>query len=164
MAEYAEGVNYLSIEDIVFINKVLIETQTPNEPIAVLNPNNLSSSQSRPGTVRYYEQTDDMFRLSAALIESLIQNHPFANANKRTAFMAGYVFLLLNGYELTAPGDEVVIISEGLARKEYAAEDLENWLCHWSREYDSRLLCAMRVNPLQALVTSSHYIRVITND
>ena len=46
MAEYAEGINYLSVEDIAFINKVLIEAQTPNEPIAVLNPNNLSSSQS----------------------------------------------------------------------------------------------------------------------
>ncbi|EBE0158872.1 type II toxin-antitoxin system death-on-curing family toxin, partial [Salmonella enterica] len=53
--EYVEGVNYLSIDDIVYINRSLIETQTPNEPIGVLNPNNLSSSQSRPSTIRYYE-------------------------------------------------------------------------------------------------------------
>lgn len=82
-----------------------------------------------------------MFKLSAALIESLIQNHPFANTNKRTVMMAGYIFLLINGYELTAPGDEVVVIAEGLARKEYDAEELENWLCYWSRTYDSRQLC-----------------------
>ncbi|APW16428.1 type II toxin-antitoxin system death-on-curing family toxin [Salmonella enterica] len=162
MIEHVEGVNYLSLDDIVYINKVLIETQTPNEPIAVLNQNNLSSSQSRPSTVRYYEQTDDMFRLSAVLIESLIQNHPFANANKRTAMMAGYVFLLLNGYELTAPGDEVVTIAEGLARKDYSVEDLENWLCHWSREYDSRTLCTSRDNQLEDLVVTSHFIRVIS--
>lgn len=162
--EYVEGVNYLSIDDIVYINRSLIETQTPNEPIGVLNLNNLSSSQSRPSTIRYYEQTDDMFRLSAVLIESLIQNHPFANANKRTAMMAGYVFLLLNGYELTAPSDEVVTIAEGLARKDYSVEDLENWLCHWSREYDSRTLCATGGNSLQALVATSHYIRIISNN
>ena len=162
--EYVEGVNYLSIDDIVYINRSLIETQTPNEPIGVLNPKNLSSSQSRPSTIRYYEQTDDMFRLSAVLIESLIQNHPFANANKRTAMMAGYVFLLLNGYELTAPSDEVVTIAEGLARKDYSVEDLENWLCHWSREYDSRTLCATGGNSLQALVATSHYIRIISNN
>ncbi|EEI9214284.1 type II toxin-antitoxin system death-on-curing family toxin [Salmonella enterica] len=162
--EYVEGVNYLSIDDIVYINRSLIETQTPNEPIGVLNLNNLSSSQSRPSTIRYYEQTDDMFRLSAVLIESLIQNHPFANANKRTAMMAGYVFLLLNGYELTAPSDEVVTIAEGLARKDYSVEDLENWLCHWSREYDSRTLCATGENSLQALVATSHYIRIISNN
>lgn len=159
MTELVEGVNYLSSEDIVYINKALIESQTPGEPVAVLNANNLSSSQSRPSTVRYYEQTDDMFRLSAVLIESLIQNHPFANANKRTAVMAGYVFLLLNGYELTAPGDEVVTIAEGLACKDYSAEDLENWLCHWSRKYDTCSLCEV-----PALVTTSQYIRIISND
>lgn len=105
-----------------------------------------------------------MFRLSAVLIESLIQNHPFANANKRTAIMAGYVFLLLNGYELTAPSDEVVTIAEGLARKDYSVDDLENWLCHWSREYDSRTLCATGGNSLQALVATSRYIRIISNN
>lgn len=164
MIEHVEGINYLSLEDIVYINRALIETQTPNEPIAVLNQNNLSSSQSRPSTIRYYEQTDDMFRLSAVLIESLIQNHPFANANKRTAMMAGYVFLLLNGYELTAPSDEVVTIAEGLARKDYSAEDLENWLCHWSREYDSRSLCTSRDNPIQAVIATSSYMRIISHD
>ncbi|EPG2644304.1 type II toxin-antitoxin system death-on-curing family toxin, partial [Providencia stuartii] len=101
--EFVEGINYLSIDDLININRTLIELQTPNEPIKVLNFNNLSSSQSRPSLVKYYEQTDDMFVLAAVLIESLIQNHPFANANKRTAMMAGCIFLLLNGYELTAP-------------------------------------------------------------
>ena len=134
MAEYVEGVNYLSVEDLVYINRRLIETQTPNEPIEVLSEGNLSSSQARPSMIRWYRQTDDMFVLSASLIESLIQNHPFANANKRTAMMAGYIFLLLNGYELTAPGDDLVTMAEGLARKEYAVDDLENWLCPWSRE------------------------------
>lgn len=164
MIEHVEGINYLSLEDIVYINRALIEIQTPNEPIAVLNQNNLSSSQSRPSTIRYYEQTDDMFRLSAVLIESLIQNHPFANANKRTAMMVGYAFLLLNGYELTAPSDEVVTIAEGLARKDYSAEDLENWLCHWSREYDSRSLCTSRENPIQAVIATSSYMRIISHD
>lgn len=164
MPEHVEGVNYLSLEDIVFINRALIEAQTPNEPIAVLNHNNLSSSQSRPSTIRYYEQTDDMFRLSAVLIESLIQNHPFANANKRTAMMAGYIFLLLNGYELTAPGDEVVTIAEGLARKDYSVEDLEDWLYHWSREFDARTLCKENAGPIQALICSSQYIRIISDE
>ena len=141
MAEYVEGVNYLSVEDLVYINRRLIETQTPNEPIEVLSEGNLSSSQARPSMIRWYRQTDDMFVLSASLIESLIQNHPFANANKRTAMMAGYIFLLLNGYELTAPGDDLVTMAEGLARKEYDVDDLENCLCHWSREYDARELC-----------------------
>lgn len=163
MAEHVEGVNYLSLEDIVYINDALIDAQTPDEPKAVLSLNNLCSSQARPSTIRYYEQTDDMFRLSAVLIESLIQNHPFANANKRTAMMAGYVFLLLNGYELTAPTDEVVTIAEGMARKVYTAEDMENWLAHWSREYDARTLCEDGTGAIQILMASSQYMQIITD-
>lgn len=143
--EFVEGINYLSIDDLISINRTLIELQTPNEPIEVLNFNNLSSSQSRPSQVKYYEQTDDMFVLSSVLIESLIQNHPFANANKRTAMMAGYIFLLLNGYELTAPEDDVVEMATGLATKDYSLEELENWLCFWARDFDSRRLCTERI-------------------
>lgn len=144
MIEIVDAVNYLSVDDLIAINRRLIEEQTPDEPISVLNPSNLASSQARPSMVKYYEQTDDMFVLAASLIESLIQNHPFANANKRTAMMAGAIFLLLNGYELTAPGEEVVEIAVGIACKEYMAEDVEAWLCQWSRPYDSKNLCNQR--------------------
>lgn len=143
--EFVEGINYLSIDDLININRKLIELQTPNEPIEVLNFNNLSSSQSRPSQVKYYQQTDDMFVLASVLIESLIQNHPFANANKRTAMMSGYIFLLLNGYELTAPEDEVVEMARGLATKEYSLNELDSWLCNWSRSFDTRQLCRERI-------------------
>ena len=152
MVEIVDDVHYLSVCDLTYINRVLIESQTPNEPIDVINDNNLGSSQARPSIIKYYKQTDDMFVLSAALIESLIQNHAFANANKRTAMMAGYIFLLLNGYELTAPGDEVVIIAEGMARKEYSCEDMENWLCCWSRPYDTAMLGSVTSSMLVSFV------------
>ncbi|ASM17962.1 hypothetical protein BVG90_15020 [Serratia marcescens] len=155
MADFVEGINYLSEEDLVNINRDLILSQTPHEPIGVLNPNNLSSSQSRPSQIRYYDQTDDMFKLSSALIESLIQNHAFYNANKRTAMMAGYVFLLLNGYELTAPGEDIVEMAVGMANKEYNREDLEDWLCYWSREFDTRELCC---KPLVSVISIAKVI------
>ena len=42
----------------------------------------------------------DVFEEAAALFESLSQNHPFIDGNKRTAITATGVFLLLNGYKL----------------------------------------------------------------
>ncbi len=42
---FVEGINYLFVDDLVNINRVLIELQTTNEPIEVLNFNNLNSSQ-----------------------------------------------------------------------------------------------------------------------
>ena len=152
MIETVDAINYLSIDDLISINKRLIEEQTPDEPILVLNPSNLASSQSRPSMIKYYQQTDDMFVLSASLIESLIQNHPFANANKRTAMMAGAIFLLLNGYELTAPGEEVVEIAVGIACKEYSTEEVEAWLCQWSRPYDSKNLCNQRAVVISEMI------------
>jgi death on curing protein len=42
----------------------------------------------------------DVIEEAAALFESLSQNHPFVDGNKRTAFAAAAVFLMLNGQEL----------------------------------------------------------------
>ncbi len=135
-----DNIRYLSIEELMTINSFLIEAQTPSEPTIVLKENELASSQNRSAQFSYYNDTEDMFKLAASLIESLILNHPFANANKRTAFMAGYIFLLLNGYELNAPEDEILEIIVGIAAKKYNFDELQNWLCYWSKEYDTALL------------------------
>jgi len=39
----------------------------------------------------------DIIEEAAALIESLLINHPFVDGNKRTAFAVCYVFLEING-------------------------------------------------------------------
>lgn len=137
---HLEGVRYLTPDALKWINTRLILAQTPTEPLGVRSEDLLSSSQSRPAIHRSYTQTNDMFCLAAVLMESLIKNHCFANANKRTAAAAGYMFLLLNGYELTAPSQEFVDIMVGIATHEYDVEDLENWLAHWSRDFDASAL------------------------
>ena len=38
--------------------------------------------------------------------ESLSQNHPFVDGNKRTAFAITYTFLAINGVRLTASASE----------------------------------------------------------
>jgi len=42
----------------------------------------------------------DVVEEAAALFESLSQNHPFLDGNKRTAIASAGVFLRLNGYRL----------------------------------------------------------------
>ncbi|PZD60796.1 type II toxin-antitoxin system death-on-curing family toxin [Pantoea ananatis] len=150
--QFVDGVHYLSSEDIIVINKALIQAQTPDEPVSVLSHHLLGSSQSRPSIARCYEQTEDMYYLASLLIESLIQNHCFANANKRTAMMSGYIFLLLNGYELTAPGDDIVEMAEGLACKFYSREELEDWLAYWGRSFDTRYLCLKSSHPYMSFM------------
>jgi death on curing protein len=43
---------------------------------------------------------------AAALWESLSQNHPFVDGNKRTAFAIAYTFLAINGARLTTGASE----------------------------------------------------------
>ena len=43
-----------------------------------------------------------VFDLAAAYAFAVILNQPFVDGNKRTGFLAAYVFLDLNGWELKA--------------------------------------------------------------
>ena len=54
----------------------------------------LASAVARPG-MGYY---DSLAAEAAALMESLFNNHPFVDGNKRTATAATEIFLNLNGY------------------------------------------------------------------
>lgn len=154
IGEIVDGINFLSVDDIKLINSLLIKLQTPKEPIYVRDENILGSSQARPSLYRYHERTEDIFRLTAVLIESLIRNHHFANANKRTAMFSGYLFLLLNGQELNAPDAEVVEMGVGIATGKYNIDELENWLFYWSHEFDSRILCVSNTHSIENLISS----------
>jgi len=58
----------------------------------------LEAALYRPQT-GYYA---DLIEEAAALWESLAQNHPFIDGNKRTAFAVTYTFLAINGLRMTA--------------------------------------------------------------
>jgi len=58
----------------------------------------LEAALYRPQT-GYYA---DLIEEGAALWESLAQNHPFIDGNKRTAFAVTYTFLSINGGRITA--------------------------------------------------------------
>lgn len=55
-----------------------------------------------------YGQSKFIVSKAAVLLINLIKKHPFHNANKRTAFLAAYVFFKLNGYSLKMENQEVV--------------------------------------------------------
>src|ERR1700738_1124831 len=62
----------------------------------------LEAALYRPQTGYYASLIEE----AAALWESLAQNHPFIDGNKRTAFAATYTFLAINGARLTADAAE----------------------------------------------------------
>ena len=70
----------------------------------------------------------DLAALAAAYAFGIARNHPFADGNKRTAFLAAYTFLGLNGRELTAPEAEAVVMTLGLAAGDLPEPGYAAWL------------------------------------
>jgi death-on-curing protein len=92
-------IRYLSVQEVIAINVALIQKYSPGEHIGVKNSGLLESAVLRPQSSDFGEDAyPSVFEKAAALFESLGQNHPFQNANKRTAFTALVIFLQLNGY------------------------------------------------------------------
>ena len=79
----------------------------------------------RPQT-GYYK---DVLEESAALWESFMQNHPFIDGNKRTAFAILYVFLRVNGYQIVPSAKQIEIFIYGLFDKNTVRfENYDSWL------------------------------------
>jgi death-on-curing protein len=66
--------------------------------------------------------------LAAAYAFGIARHHPFIDGNKRTAFMAAYVFLGLNGLRLEAPEEEAVIVFRDLAAGDLDEGELVRWI------------------------------------
>lgn len=100
---------YLSEKDIVKLNVIQIKKYSPRETIGVIDKNALSMAVNQPKQHIFGKDLyPDKFSKAAVLLINLIKKHPFHNANKRTAFLAAYVFLKLNGYSLKMKNQEVV--------------------------------------------------------
>ena len=65
---------------------------------------------------------------ASALGFSLIQNHPFVDGNKRAGHAAMEIFLMLNGFEISASVDEQVEVILGVASGKMSREVFTNWL------------------------------------
>lgn len=85
---------YLSVEQLLLINVEMIKEW--GGIAGVRDRRALEAAVARPLS-GYYA---DLIEQAAALCESLLQNHPFIDGNKRSAIAATGVFLRMNDYEL----------------------------------------------------------------
>ena len=85
---------YLTVAEVVAIHHYQIEEYGGES--GLLNQGTLESAVFRPQTGYY----NDLSEEAAALLESLVNNHPFVDGNKRVGFAAAHTFLLMNGFDL----------------------------------------------------------------
>ncbi len=94
----------------------------------VRDENALESALVRPRNRLAYEPDSDLAVLAAAYGYGLATNHGYSDGNKRVAFMAMYVFLGLNGWEIEAPEPEIVRLMLALADGRLDEKQLAVWL------------------------------------
>ena len=115
--------DYLTQADVLAIHDDQIQ-RFGGSP-GVRDPGALDAALYRPQS-GYYA---DLIEEAAALWESLAQNHPFIDGNKRTAFAATYTFLAINGAALRAdPDDTFRFISVLYDAQHFTFDRLAVWL------------------------------------
>jgi death-on-curing protein len=118
---------YLTPEQVLFIHsRVIAETGGLH---GVRDLGLLESAVARPqATFDGKELYADVFIKAAALMDSLVNNHPFADGNKRTGVMSAGLFLLINGYKLKTSFTGMEDITMRVAMKKVTIEKLAQWM------------------------------------
>ena len=80
----------------------------------VRDENALEGALARPPNLLHYEKAD-LPALAATYAHGIAKNHPFNDGNKRAAFVSAYVFLGLNGLELTLTEPQAIDVMLALA-------------------------------------------------
>jgi len=119
--------NYLTAEQVLFLHAMMISETGGNHGVRDIGM--LQSAASRPkATFKGRDLHSDIHLKAAAMMHSLIQNHPFLDGNKRTGIAAAVLFLQLNGYEFNADNREVENFILSVARGEKNLRQISQWL------------------------------------
>ena len=119
--------DYLSLTEILLLHARLIQQTGGAEGVRDLA--RLESAIERPQAM--FDGADlypDLWSKAAALMESLIQNHPFVDGNKRTGLAAAAILLERNGHRLAADNNEVFDFTMNVARGEVRRQEITRWL------------------------------------
>jgi death-on-curing protein len=86
----------------------------------------LPSAIARPRQLLACGEAVDVIDMATALTGGLVKNHPFLDGNKRIGFVAGILFIELNGYRFNAPEEAaaeavMALAAGGMDEAGYAA-------------------------------------------
>lgn len=116
-------ISFPTVDETLELHRALIERFGGTAGVRDLGL--LESALYRPQTGYY----DDVVQMAAALLESLMINHPFADGNKRVAFFLTDIFLRMNGWKITVqPQVGYHCILKILSQKSDRFVFLERWL------------------------------------
>lgn len=124
---------FITIDEVLAIHNRMLEIGGGREGIHDFTL--LHSAIERPkaqfnGTFLYIS----IWFMAAAMLHSLVKNHPFEDGNKRTAYFSTMKFLFDNGYNLIARHKDIIQFMVGVDVKNTSIEKVADWLKNNSRK------------------------------
>lgn len=117
---------FVTIEEVIAIYEAVI--QKTGGRVGIRDFLLLHSSIERPkATFAGKDLYSTIWDKAAALIHSLILNHPFEDGNKRTGLLSARRFLAKNGYDLK-PHPSAVQFTLDIDRKRKNLTQIARWL------------------------------------
>lgn len=120
------AIEYLSAEKIIELNVFAIAfiKAKKSDSAKVLGMTKL-----RQVVEDYQNCTGDVYDKAIVLLKGIIQKHPFASGNRRTAFLAAKIFLEDNREKLGVPDNpDNVKVMQGIRENYYSDEEIKEWL------------------------------------
>ena len=118
---------YLTAKQVLFIHYRLVGETGGEHGVRELGL--LKSAIARPqATFDRQELYPDIFEKAAAPMESLINNHPFVDGNKRTGIACAVLFLQQNGVSFSAKNADLEKFTLRVASSKVGRSDITEWL------------------------------------
>ncbi len=119
--------NYLSPQQVLFLHSRIIDEIGGSHGVRDIGL--LEAAVERPkATFGGKDLYPDLFSKAAAVMLSLIQNHPFVDGNKRTAIASAAMFLSINGWKLSATSRELQDFTFRVAERGASVQEVAEWL------------------------------------
>ena len=89
----------------------------------------LEAAFARPKTSAFGKEAYATLELkAAALVHSLIQNHPMFDANKRVAWLGLNAFLFINAYTIQCEETDAYKFISGIAQNQFTLDEIALWI------------------------------------
>ena len=117
----------ITLHQVEHIHKILIEQFGGSHGIR--DYSTLLSALSRPySTFDNNELYPTVIQKAAALIESILNNHPFVDGNKRTGYVLMRLLLMEHGLDIMATQDQKYQFVISIASGEFNFNEIQSWL------------------------------------
>lgn len=121
-----EHVEEIAVE---LAQELFVSKKYPMATFKYLNRDRLEAALALPKQPYY----DSIIKQAAILGYAIIEGHPLQDGNKRIGMTTMLVFLLVNGYVMTAPNGALLKTALRVVRKKISKEDFERWVAEHTR-------------------------------